>query len=146
MLEQQVLISCWRHREVQKQTDSSPTKFLITLTESKRQNFSPMTLSIVNVAAATHLMQNTKSMLFHWKVDWRRNELSPIWNYKSHNLPGLRTINTCKKKGSRNKWAHWKTFCVRLRIKMLIQLWKSCRKWLLFIMIKISICWSFVVF
>ena len=37
-------------------------------------------------------------------------------------LMGLRNINTCNKYGSRNKWAHSKTFCAGITIKMLCQL------------------------
>ena len=42
--------------------------------------------------------------------------------------------------GSKNKWVHSKTFCGGITIKMLFQLWRQCKKVLLFATTKIRIC------
>ena len=84
-------------------------------------------------------------MLTFWKVDWPQKKPSSNENYQSHHLLGLKIINTCNKYGNRNHRAHSKAFCAGITIKMLFQLYKQGKKWLLFIMSKILICYSLVV-
>ena len=111
---------------------------LINPTKCKMQNFPCMMLSTVNFAAATFSKPNTQIMLTYWKVDWPQNK--PLSNWSK-----LRNIITCNRYGSKNKWAHSKTFCGGTTTKMLRQLWRQCKKWLPLTTTKISICWSLVV-
>ena len=57
----------------------------------------------------------------------------------------LRIINTSNKHGSRDRWDLSKIFWAALTMKMLCQLQKQCKNWLLFTTARISICWSLVV-
>ena len=60
-------------------------------------------------------------------------------------LEDLRINITCNRYGIKNKAAHWRTFCSGVTIRMLCQLWRQCKKWLLFSRTKMSIYWSSVV-
>ena len=51
-------------------------------------------------------------MFTYLKEDCQQNKQLSSKNYRSHPLLGLRTINTCKKLGSMNKWAHQNFFAV----------------------------------
>ena len=64
-------------------------------------------------------------------MDWKQKKLLSNWNYQSHPLLGLKIIDTCNKYGSKNKWARSKTFYACIAIKILYQLGKQCKKWLL---------------
>ena len=99
-----------------------------------------MTSFTVNFVAVTLFKPNRRTMLIYWKVDWPQNKPLSNWNCQSHPLLELRTINTFNNYGSRNKWAHSKSFCASITIKMLCQAQKQCKKWLTFTMAKKSIC------
>ena len=66
------------------------------------------------------------------------------WNCQSNPLRELGIIITCNRYGSKNKCSS-RNFFGSIIIKMLLQLWRHCRKWLLFTTTKISISWSLVV-
>ena len=120
--EQQAFIHPCRHAKLQKQKGFSPTKSLITLTKCRIQNFSRMTPFTVNFVAVTLLKPNTRTMLTYWKVDWPQNKPLSNWNCQSQPLLELRTVITCNRDGSKNKWAHSKTFCADITNKILCQL------------------------
>ena len=142
---QRVLIPSWRHTKLQRRNNSSPTNGLITPTKCGIQNFPPMMLSTVNIAAATLSKPNTQTILTYWKVDWPQNKPLSKWNCQSQPLLEMRIIITCNRYGRKNKWAHSRTFCGGITTKMWCQLWRQCKRWLPFITTKISICWSLVV-
>ena len=102
-------------------------------------------LSRVNFAAATLSKPNTRTMLTFWKMDWPQNKPLSNWNCQSHSLLELRIIITCNRYGTKNKWALSRTFCGGKSIKILYQLCRQCKNWLLSTTTKISICWSLVV-
>ena len=57
------------------------------------------------------------------KVDWPQNKPSSNRNYQSHSLLELRIIiNCCNRYGSENNWAHSRTFCGGITIKIMWQL------------------------
>ena len=102
--------------------DFSPTNDLITLTKCRIQNLPHMTPFTVYFEAVALLKPNTWTTLTYWKVDWPQNNLLSNWNCQSHPLLELRFIITCNRYGSKNKWAHLKTFCAGIATRMLCQL------------------------
>ena len=55
------------------------------------------------------------------KSDWPQNKPLSNWNCQSTPLLILRIIFTCNRYGSKNKWAHSRTFCGGMTMKMLCQ-------------------------
>ena len=103
-----------------------------------------MTPFTLNFVAVTFLKPNTRTMLTSWNwIDHRATR------YQSKTIEAtpseLRIIKTCNKLGSRSKWAHSKTFCGGITMKMLCQLWRQCKNGWPFTTTKISMCWSLVV-
>ena len=94
---QQVLIPSWRHTNLQRQKDSSPTNALITPTKCRIQNFLRIILSTVNFAAATLLKSNIQTILNYWKGDWPQNKPLSNWNCQNHPLLELGIIITCNR-------------------------------------------------
>ena len=102
-------------------------------------------LSTLNLAAATLSKPNTRNMLNFWKVGWPQNKPLSNLNCQGHPLLELRTILTCNRYGSKNKWAHSRFFLRWYINKYFVPTLEVMQKWLLFTTTKISICWSLVV-
>ena len=100
-----------------------PTDDFITLKKCRTLNFPHKTLSTLNFAAVNILKPNTRFILTNWKMDWPQIQSFSKWNYQSHPIQRLRTINTCKKYVSRNQWAHSKTlrWCNKKEVVLIIE-------------------------
>ena len=129
MVEQQVLIHSWRRTKLQEQKGSSHTNGFITPTNCGIQNFLPsLTSFTVNFVIVTLFKSNRQILLKFWKLDWPKNKPFSNWNYQNQTLQGSRVIKTWTKPENRNKWAHSKTFCVGITMKMFYALWGPCKK------------------
>ena len=52
-------------------------------------------------------------------MEWHQKKLLSKWNYLRHYLLELKSLKTCRKNGSRNKWARLKIFGAGLTLKIM---------------------------
>ena len=109
LTEQQVLFFSWQNAFFQRPKLCSRTNRSITSKNCETQKVFQVTPGTKNVLALILLKQQTISLSFFWKSERPQKKLFWNWNYQSHNIQDLSTINT-KISKIRNKWAFAKSF------------------------------------